>query len=118
KLGAFFQAFGLQMLPYLLEIGYLEHHVVLYLVDSVLQNIRGGYEHICGVNIELPVFFDQLIFKGIECLYLFDLIAKKMDPKGMVGITGKDIYDIALYPKVSVLKFRSGPGIQALHQLV
>src|SRR5690606_17600519 len=81
-------------------------------------NIRGGHEHIGGVNIQLLVFFQYFVLIGVKGFYFLYFIPEKMNSEGMVGITRKNVHHISLYPKITVFKIGSRSGVQALYQLM
>jgi len=53
---------------------------------------------------------------GVKGFNFFYFITKKVNPKRVVGITGKDLYDITLDAESTGQKLNFGAGIQTLNQ--
>ena len=85
-------------------------------MNGVLQDVRGGHEHIGRVDVKSVKFFYHLIGVRIKCFDLFDLITKEMNSVGIIGIAGIYIYCVTFYSETAIVKFGFCSRIQRLNQ--
>ena len=99
------------------KIIHLFHQILLNFPNRILQHIRRGHKHIGGVDGQFVKFFNNRSGFYIKAFNFFNFITKKMNPKGIIRITGIHFYRVAFDAEASRIKFGFGARIQTLHQL-
>ena len=87
-------------------------------MNGVLKYIRRCYENVGRKNIQLVKAvqnFQSCHVKGFDTL---NFIAKKMNPKAIIGIPRKNINGIPFDTEISSVKLSFGPRIETLNQLM
>ena len=99
------------------KVVHLFHQILLNFPDGILQHIGRSHKHIGGINGQLVKFLNNRGCFYVKTFNFFNFIAKKMNPKGVIGITRIDFNRVAFDAETAGSKFGFGAGIQTLHQL-
>ena len=99
------------------KVVHLFHQILLNFPDGILQYIGRGHKHIGRINGQLVKFLNNRGCFYVKTFNFFNFIAKKMNPKRIIGITGIDFYGVAFDAETARIKFGFGARIQTLHQL-